>query len=246
MATGLDRSDLIVKLPDTLYRHLGRRDSVRWSVVATVSLILVPILVFTGVLGTWLADSERKRLEQGAESQTRELVATIDRDIISIQNALMILGQSPHLQAENFQEFYSLARHVSEKLGFTLVVRDYRFNRQVLNTSLPWGGPLEAGIPAPLSKAAAEALRAGKLAVSDVFVGPLINQHVVAVIAPIIRNNELQYSIAAGVPLTHFAAILETINFHPDHLATVIDNGGIVVTRSKQHREFAGVRHQRL
>jgi PAS domain S-box-containing protein len=154
----------------------------------------------------------------------------------------MIMAESPHLQTENFREFHSLARRVSEKLGFTLVVRDYRLNRQVLNSSQPWGEPLADGIPAPLSKSDADALRAGKAVVSDVFKGPLVNRDVVAVIVPIIRNNELQHSIAAGVPLTHFEAILDTTNLHPDHLATVIDRGGTVVTRSRQHREFAGTR----
>ena len=95
-------------------------------------------------------------------------------------------------------------------------------------------------MPAPRSALEADLLRAGRPFVSNVFFGPLIKQHVVALVEPVLQNGEFRYSVAAGVPLTKFVEILETLKFSLDQLVTVIDRSGIIVTRSERHNEFAG------
>jgi two-component system sensor kinase len=208
--------------------------------VGIVSVTLIPILVLTGWLAIWLADSERAQLEQSARSQAQKVVATIDREIVSIQNVLTVLASSPFLHSGHLEEFYQQARAVSQSLGFGLVLRDRQIDRQVVNTAFPWGTPLTGGTPAPRTQLEDDLLRAGRPFISNVFKGPLIKQDVVAVIVPVFHGDELRYSIAAGVPLTRFAEILETMDFPADYLATVIDRNGIILTRSERHSEFAG------
>lgn len=217
----------------------GGRFSVRWSVVAIVALTIVPTLFLTGWLATWLARSERAQLEQGAKNQTREVVAAIDREIVSTQNMLTVMAGSPFLQSGSIEDFYNQAREVSGQVGLQFVLRDHQLDRQVVNTAFPWGTTL-TGLPAPQSQVERELLRAGKPFVSHVFFGSLIKQHVVAIIVPVPHRGAFRYSVAASVPLTRFSEILGTFDFHPDQLVTVIDRSGVIVTRSERHSEFAG------
>ena len=214
--------------------------SVRWSVVTIVAITIVPVLFLTGWLATWLARSERAQLEQNARSQVREVVAAIDREIISTQNVLTVLAGSPFLHSGNMEEFYNQAAEVSRKVGLQFVLRDRQLDRQLVNTALPWGTSLADGIPAPQTQLEAGLLRAGRPFVSNVFLGPLIKRHVVAVIVPVLHRGDLRYSVAVGVPLERFSAILSSLDFRPDQLVTVIDRSGIIVARSARHSEFAG------
>lgn len=220
------------------------RSSMRWSVVAVVVLTIVPALFLTGWLATWLAQSERSQLEQNARNQAREVVAAIDREIISTQNLLVVLAGSPFLQSGSIEEFYHQAAEVSRKVGLRIVLRDHEINRQVVNTGLPWGAPLTDGIPPPQTELDAELVRAGKPFVSNVFFGPLIKQHLVAVVVPVFQRDELRYSVAAAVPLTRFSEIFQTLNFQPNQLVTAIDRRGVIVTRSERHAGFAGTQVQ--
>lgn len=216
------------------------RNSVRWSVVAIVAVTLGLVFFLAGSLATWLAQSERAELEQGARSKAREIVAAIDRDIISIQNVLTVLAESPFLKSGSLEEFHHQAQEISRKLGFNLVLRDHQIQQHVVNAAFPWGTPVSEATLAPLTRTESELLRAGTPLVSNVFFGQLIKQHVVAVTVPVLHGDNLRYSVAAGVPLTRFADILNTISFKAGHLVTVIDGNGRIAARSERHSEFAG------
>jgi PAS domain S-box-containing protein len=99
---------------------------------------------------------------------------------------------------------------------------------------------LTEGIPAPRTQTEAELLPAGRPFVSNAFFGPLIKQHVVAVMMPVLHDDKLRYSVAAGVPLARFADILNSMEFQAGHLVAVIDRNGLMVARSARHSEFAG------
>jgi hypothetical protein len=162
--------------------------SVRAYVSAIVGAILVPALFIAGWIATLSADSERVQLEQSAKNQAREVTAAIDREIVGIQNMLIVLASSPYLRDADFQAFHGQAVGVSRQLNAQIVVRDLNLDRQVVNTDFPWGTPLTGGIPALRSEAEEELLRSGKPVVSSVFFGPLIKRHVVAISVPVLRN----------------------------------------------------------
>ena len=223
-------------------RVRGRRQSVRWYAVGIVAITLVPALVIAGSLAVWSARSERAKMEESAQNQTREVAAAIDREVLGVQNALIVLASSPVLQTEEIKAFYDQAAEVSRKIGLQIVLRDRTLNRQLVNTAFPWGSPLTEEMPSARSDSEAELSRAGKLLVSNVFFGPLIKAYVVAVIVPVFRDGELRYSLSVGLPLARFASILDSLDVRPNQLVTVIDRDGIIVARSEKHSEFAGTR----
>jgi PAS domain S-box-containing protein len=230
----------LVAVAQTLAQLRGRY-SARWHVVSTVTLILLPALLLAGWLAVWSARSERAQLEQGAMNQARESLAVIDRDITGIQNALEVLAGSPHLQSGDMKAFYDQAMAASRTIGLLIVLRDLRLGQQVINTKLPWGTPPAAKPPPEIQQAEAELSRTGKPVVSGVFFGPRLKQHFVTVLVPVFRGGDMSYSLAVGVPLTRFAEILGSLDFHPGQIAIVIDRSNRVVARSQRHDDFAGI-----
>jgi PAS domain S-box-containing protein len=85
-------------------------------------------------------------------------------------------------------------------------------------------------------------LRAGRPVVSNVFFGPLIKRHFVAVIVPLPRNGTPDLVISVGLPLQKFAEILESLDIHPNQYISVIDRNGTIVTHSESHARFAGTK----
>jgi PAS domain S-box-containing protein len=220
--------------------QIAPRFSARWSVVAIVAATFVPALALLGWLAIWLTQSEKAQLEQSAQNQAREVVAAVDREIVSTQHLLTSIAGSPLLHAGRIRDYYDQAAALTQKIGLNVVLRDLESDRQVFNTAFPWGKLLEGAQPAPRTVADMDVLRAGKPYVSDVFFPQRVNQRIVAVVMPVFLNGKLRYTIASGVPLTRFAEILQTLNIPQDQLVTVIDRKGIIVTRSDRHNEFAG------
>ena len=216
------------------------RYSARWYGVAIVAATLVPALVLAWWVAAWSAQSERGQLERNAKNQAREVTAAIEREIAGIQNVLAVLAGSAALQRGDIKEFHDQALQAAGRTGLQFVLRDRRAHTQLVNTAFRWGAPLGDGAQAPLSDADAELFGRGAPVVSNVFFGLLIKAYTVAVLVPIFRDGELRYSLAVGVPLTRFSAILESLDKHPDQVVTVIDRTGVIVARSARHAEFAG------
>lgn len=214
--------------------------SARWSVVAVVALILIPALALAGWLAIWLAQSERRQLEKNADNQAREVLAAIDREIISIQNLLMSLAGSPFLQSERIKEFYDQASELTEKISLNVVLRDLEADYQVFNTEFPWGKSPQGARAAPRNFADQAALSAGKPYVSDVFYAQRVGHYLVAIVMPVFLDGKLRYTVASGVSLSRFANTLQALDIRADQLVTVIDRNGAIITRSDRHQEFAG------
>src|SRR5262245_411569 len=224
------------------YSPLCSHHSVRASVVGIVVLTLIPVVLLAGLIARWAAHSERAQMELWAKNQSREVITAIDREIVNAQNMLHVLASSDSLRIGEFEAFYLQAKEASKQLNAQIVVRDLRLNRQILNTAYPWGTVLTTAVPGLRSEEEERLLRAGRPVVSNVFFGPLIKRHFVAVIVPLPRNGTPDLVISVGLPLERFAEILESLDIHPNQYVTVIDRNGTIVTRSEDHARFAATK----
>ena len=66
----------------------------------------------------------------------------IDREVVSVQNMLVALASSPHLQAKNLEAFHHQASQVAREIGTQIVLRDPQRDEQLVNTAVPWGEKL--------------------------------------------------------------------------------------------------------
>src|SRR5262249_26060306 len=197
--------------------------------------------------GGWLASrsaaSERERLEQNLYQKTREITIAIDREIGATRSLLTVLATSPFLYSGEVGAVHPRAAPGSGQPNGPVVVADPQLNRQVFNTAFPWGSPIVAQTTRGLAvrtDADRKALNNGQTIVTDVFFGPLIKRHLVAVIAPVMRDGETRYLLSIGIPTEKFAEILAPSQLDPDLLAAVMDRSNVIVARSRRHEEFSG------
>ena len=215
--------------------------SVRVYVSAIVAIILIPVLVMAGWLAVSWAASERAQLEQSAEHKSQEVLAEIDREIVSATSMLTALATSHALHIGDFEAFHRKAVEVARQLGFQILLRDPTLDQQIVSTLVPWGGPpRRGGLTDERREAEREVTHSGKPAVSNFFVGPVTGQLVVSIVVPVMRNDTVAYLLTVGIPATQFARILEGQELDPHRIATLLDRNNVIVARSEKHGEFAG------
>jgi hypothetical protein len=102
--------------------------------------LIGPLLVFTGLILLRYADAEQARIEQDVRDSVEELAVSVDRELVGLQYTLLALATAPTLLREDFETFHNFATDVARARDATIVLRDAE-SQQVINTSLPWGGP---------------------------------------------------------------------------------------------------------
>lgn len=215
--------------------------SARVCAILIAVLAAFPALILAGYLAVHSASVERAHLELRAQEQTEEARTAVERDILAIQDTLIALASSPFLQLGDIEGFYRQASDVSRQIGLQLVLHDTHLN-QLLNTGLPPGTPLDAATPVQVTEAYQELLRTGKPVVSDLFFAPLVKQHVVAVLVPVLRSGHLEYVLTAGVWAQRFTALLQSLDIRPNQAVSIIDRSRSFVARSLRGGRYVGKR----
>src|ERR1700740_819435 len=109
-----------------------------------VILVLATVLPLVGLASFAMiraVDTERTRIERDAKERVADLLANIDRQIISIQAELSVLAVSPSLQSGDFAAFDRQMRDALKIQGTSIVLHDTKA-QQLLSTNRPFGGPL--------------------------------------------------------------------------------------------------------
>ncbi len=227
-----------------LFEHIIRRSDLRLSIraylVLLVAFVMLPALAIAWWVTTGSAETERRQLEQAAQTESREIIAAIDREIVALQNTMTVLAASVHLKEGDFAGFHRIATNAARMLDATIMLRDLRVDQQVASTAFAWGTSLAEEKSTPRDAFEEELLRAGKVAISNVFIGKLTRRAVVRITVPVTQDGNVDFLLSVSVPLKKFADILGSLNIGTGQLATVIDRSNQIVARSERNDEFAG------
>lgn len=222
------------------FRAYRRRYSVRAYMGAITAIFMIPTLILAGWLAFRSVAFERLQTEQHAHHRAREITTVLERDIVSTQNLLTSLAGSQFLQDGALDKFYLRAVEVAQQINIQIALRDPHTDQYLLNTAVPWGTYLFQSVPAPIHDAIQQSLQSGKPTVSGVIFEPLRKRHLVAVLVPIKRAGSVAYILCAGLPLDHFAKLLNHLQLDNRWIATILDRNGLIVARSEKHDAFAG------
>jgi signal transduction histidine kinase/CheY-like chemotaxis protein len=202
--------------------------------LAVVAVLVVPGIIFTGLLLTRYSNAEIARYEAEARDLARHVTSAIDRDLSSIMTTLQTLGNSARLQSGDYEGFYSQALRLKALLGVDIVLRR-QDGQQLINTRLPWGTSLpQAPIPPD-----AKVLETKLPLVSDVFESALTDRPLVAVIVPVAASENSTLLLNASIPTERIANIAREV-VAKDWLIGIGDRAGVYVARTEQHDEFTG------
>ena len=215
-----------------------RERSLRWH-LATLSVgLLVPTLVFIGVLLWRLSLSERKGVEAQARDLSRTIAVALDREINGVLTTLQALSTSPSLQSGDLAGFYRQAREVSRLQGINISLRDLT-GRTRITTRAAFG--TEVSIPAVLAQADQEVLRSGKAMVTNIFASTITGMPVFQLVsAPVTVAGTPTYFLSASIDPGYLADVVRRENLPPGWIGTIVDSNGTIVARSERHAELVG------
>jgi signal transduction histidine kinase/DNA-binding response OmpR family regulator len=199
-----------------------------------VAIILLPGIIFAGILLSRFADAERGKYEQDAREVAQSATSVLDRQLLGWQTALQTLATSENLRTGNFAAFYRQANLVKAFAGGDIGLRSIS-GEQLLSTAVPLGTAL------PPSRIAADpkAIADGLPFISNVFIGGIINRPLIAVVVPVAIDGQTQYLLHISVATTVLHDVVRSV-VPQDWIVGVGDKAGTYVMRSDDDDAFRG------
>ena len=159
--------------------------ALRTYLVLLVVSVLVPILVFAGVVFARYYDSELSRIEVGMLDDARRLALTIDQDHRGLMATLQTFAISRLIPSEDYREAYRRASKIRDITGANILVRDANTGSQVLNTRVSFGTPL----PTDTVEGDDEVRRTKQPYISGVITGSVARRYVYAITVPVLDED---------------------------------------------------------
>ena len=160
----------------------SRRYTIRQCLMAFGAALVLPGLVFAAFLLWRYASSERGRYEEEALGTAQRIMAAVDRELVGIQASAQALATSSSLLEGNFEAFQRQALMTLQSWSrqrtddYAVVVRDTT-GLQVVNTRLPWGGPLPKGANLPIDQ---QVIASKQPVIQDLFTGATAGRPIIA------------------------------------------------------------------
>jgi PAS domain S-box-containing protein len=218
--------------------------SIRALFLVTIGALALLALAMSGLIVYRLVASLQDKAEKELDSATRDIGYLVDREIAGVTNVLRALAASEGLRSGDFEKVYKKSVEVSQHIDFFtdffIVLIHLERNEHYFNTRFPFQPPIPQNIPFPLGEAAKNVLLGGKPALSDVFFGPRVKQHIVIDCVPVHEATGVRFALCGNLSLDVFAETLRRSRRDDDWIVTVTDRKGIIVARSKDHDKYSG------
>ncbi|MGI3899885.1 MAG: ATP-binding protein [Janthinobacterium lividum] len=200
--------------------------------------ILIPTLVFVGVLLWRYAASERVRAEEESKALSHGLAVALDREINGVLTTLQALGTSPSLQTGNLATFYAQVTEIRRLQGIHISLRDVE-GRTVLTTRAPLGTVVP--VPPLLAETDHDVIASGRGTVSNVFTSSTTGQPVFQIVsAPIQVDGKATFLLAASLDLDYLVDVLRREDLPHGWVGVLVDRNDIVAVRTEHQQDYAG------
>jgi len=219
-------------------RPVGLRPRARLStyLLALCMALVIPILVFAGLIGFQFVSAERARLEGQAQEIARAARTAIDQDLIGLRAVVETLATNEGLVRGDYDTFDARAREVVERIGINIVVRDLD-GQQVVNTRVPRGTPLPLVSQPEWDD---EVVSSRRAIITGVFTGALSGTEVVIVVAPVIRDDSVVALINLSLPTERVLGIVQAERPDRNTSIFVTDQNNRIVAHTDDHAGMTG------
>lgn len=218
--------------------RLGPAPTVRAKLLRLVLVCIAPMSLAATVAIVAMYRESRASLVAQARAEARALSHAADAELGRAVAALQALAASPAVASRDWAGLRAQSLQVLDQQGGSHIVMTSADQRQVLNTREADGAvPVVQDTPARLM----DAIAAGKPVVSDLFLDPVAQRHMLAVAVPVHEGGRIPYHLAMGLRPDRLAgAALASRSFGGESFASIVDGAGALVMRSNQAGEFIG------
>lgn len=196
-------------------------------------LCALPLLAFSA----WLSYDNVRQLQtqqdRAAEIIAHNFATAIDYNLNARIGSLNVMAASPLADDPALWPlFYKVSQGFRANFGAHVIFAEAEEPRRMLfNTRAPLGTPLPL-LPKPRGNSAAEkALATGLPAISDIVVGPVAQEKLIAVAVPLRRNDKVVKLLLATFELHMFQERLEQVALPAGWGLTLLDSQNEVIAR---------------
>ena len=217
---------------------MRRPRPLRWQFIGLGLGLVLPTLLFVGVLLWEFAASERSRVEQDVRARAHGLAVTLDREINGVLTTLQALATSPSLQTRDLPTFYAQVSEVRRLQGIHISLRSAD-GQTILTTRAPLGASV--AVPPLLAETDRGILRTGVATVSNIFTSTTTRQPVFQIVAaPVQVGGTPTYLLAASLDLDYLVEAFRKEDLPPGWVGTLVDRNGVVAVRTERQADYAG------
>jgi len=205
---------------------------------ALVLACTLPATLGFGLLIQHFYTRERAQVERDSLFVVRSMMQAVDRDLDLGIIAARALAMSAELDQGDLAGFHRKAVSIVNA-GFpgSNIVLSTRDSVQLLNTLRPFGEP----IPDPGSRERIQRVfETGQVVVSDVFIGGVTRQPLVAVHVPVFRGGQVVYCLSVGYQPSYLGRVLASETLPKDRVLAILDRKGVIIARTHEPERFVG------
>ncbi|MFC1456098.1 sensor histidine kinase [Microvirga arabica] len=206
---------------------------VLWGLVLTISLPII-LVAAGGFYSGYRA--EQQAVDQRMQETARALSLLLDREIDKSVLAMRVLSQSPTLASGDFEAFYRRVKDVGLADPSWIALFEPS-GRTLFNTSVPYGVRLPDSNRTDALRQVQETRRAR---VSDLYVGSLTGQRLIAIDVPVIIDERVAYILTLAITPDAFQNIIRDQRIADGWNAAVLDRSKRIVARSRAPERFVG------
>ncbi|MDB5545494.1 MAG: signal transduction histidine kinase, partial [Hyphomicrobiales bacterium] len=188
-------------------------------------------------------EGEQSRVLRQVQDVTRVVQDAVSRELEAPERVLSALSASPSIDSKDWGAFQQQAEKAAAENGVQIALRTPD-RQQLVNTVVPFGSrPLPVTSDPILWAADERAIQTKRPAVSDLYFGAAAKQFFVAVVAPIMRNDEVAYLLTMAIPPDRFLGPSRLGKLAEEGwLAAIVGRDGRVIARSRNPERFVGVK----
>lgn len=215
-----------------------RQWNIRQVLLGLVMGCLLPGVIFTFAMFVREYALVRNQLTDNMITTARAMVQTVDSQLFRALDTAHAVASYPGFTDVDLEEFYNWVSVIINRseIGMNMVLSD-RQGRQVINTLIaPDDMPELIDDPALV----APVLMSAEPAITPVFIGSLLQRPLLTASVPVIKNDEVIYSLGIGILPESFNPIIDAQDFPGSWVVSIFDNTGTIVARSLQPEVYVG------
>lgn len=213
------------------------RYSMRAGLLVLVFACIAPALMVASVAVYESYQIQRERIFRDTIFLARNLTAILDREMTGVEAGVQILASSPDLLAGDLAGFHQRARDaIKFQIVDSYVLTD-KDGHQVVNTLVPYGTALpSSGVSQELTRV----FRAREPVLSSLFTGAVSRVPVIALGVPVVRGDEVIYSLNVGLSPERIGNVLGRRGLPEGWVAAVLDRSGTIIARTRDAERYVG------